>query len=125
MKIKETMDRIPRFWKTTAAVIGVLSGLAGVYAATNTVMGVEIRPAWAWEMAELNRNQLQTQMQLEQINRRDFMRQLNVYRAMREGMRRNGERIPSWLTQEISDGEEDIRRIDRRIRAIQDRLINQ
>lgn len=125
MTIKETVSRVPRFWKNTAAVVGVLSGLAGVYAATNTVMGVEIRPAWAWEVAELNRNQLQTQMQLEQINRRDFMRRLNEYRAMREEMRRNGDTIPAWLTQEISDGEEDIRQIDSRIRAIQDKLINQ
>lgn len=123
MDIKQTYERVPAIWKKIAAVVGFCSALGGVYAAANTFMGVEIRPAWAWEVQELNRDQLRTSLELQRINRRDAQRQLNEYRSMREDMRRNGEPVPSWLIKEISDGEEDVLRFDDRIKAIQDRLV--
>ena len=123
MSLKSTWSRTPSWLKRTTATITIVASIVATYSAVNELFGVTIRPAWAWELQELNRNQLETTMDLQRINRRDATKELAQYLSMREDYLRNNQPIPRWLTDVISGLEEDLKIIDETIQLTQDRII--
>lgn len=120
---RETYDSIPRIWKQATAVVGFLASLGAVYAMANTFMGVAIRPAWAWEVAELSCQQYQTQLTLEQMNRREYQGHLNKLQFERHRLETEDEPIPDFLIDAISDAQNNVRVTDEEIALIQSTII--
>lgn len=121
--ITETWHKVPSFWKKLTATVGTLASVAAIYTTLNIVFDVTLRPAWVWELQEITVGQLETRLSLEQINRRELHRDLAQFLAMREEFNKSEEPVPDWLTDQIAQGEEDIRRIAEEIDRIQEELV--
>ncbi len=133
--IREKWAETRPLYKRIVTAITAVSGIVAIYTAMNIFMGVTVRPAWSWELIDaVERNDTQyEQLELRYVgmavdvaqgNRREYSRSLNQFRAMRDEYIRNGQPVPGWLTQEISDGEQDVLKTDESIRILQQELIN-
>jgi hypothetical protein len=120
--------------KKILAITGVIIGIGGTFTALNTIFGVQVRPAWAWELQALNETastqikdlrEEQLRLRLEQLeaDRRTYSRELVQQRIVREEYVNNNQIVPLWLRQSIQDYENEIRKVDERRKEIQDHLI--
>ena len=121
--IKKNWDDYSLFTKRTIKTITTLAAITAIYTSINVIVGTTIRPAWAWELQALTSQQLDTALQIERSDRREFSRDLSRFRAMRDNYIHDGKPIPVWLTDEISKGENDILKIDNKINSLQERII--
>lgn len=109
-------------WKHITAAVGVLAGFASIYAMAITFFGVTIRPAWSWEVAELNLDQKEYQYEFYQFDRRYKNAQLYENRKLqREYV--NAPK-PEWLIKEERDLEQDVKEIDNKMFHIQQEILN-
>ena len=143
--IKEKWTATRPAYRRLVTAITVVSGVVAIYTAMNVFMGVTVRPAWSWELADAaaatttqfertdERNDARFEaltlryvgmaVTVERGNRREFSRSLNQFRALRDNYIRNGDQVPGWLTREISDGVLDVQTTDETIRSLQRELI--
>lgn len=150
---KTTISKITgtRTFKWTA-ILGGIGAVGGALVAVNAFTGLDLRPAWGFEVAdlqkqqirieglldksnnnleraaqsilELNREQLELKIAQIEFDRREARRELTELQLQAEKYRVSGEPLPGFLTQGISDTEERIQNLDEEKKAAQARLIN-
>lgn len=75
------------------------------------------------QITTLNKSQLQLQLQLYAIERRDLNRELARFQAIESEMRASGRPIPDSVIRSISDTESEIHELDKSRDAVQEKLI--
>lgn len=117
-------DFSKKFGKSAVIITTILT-LSGVITASNVIFGLNVRPAWAWEVASLNVKQLHLQIRQFNSDRREYNRDLARYKAMSAEYIQRGESVPDWLIKEIADLESDIKALDEEKDAAQQQILQQ
>lgn len=140
--------------KKTMGLMAVLAGigtLGAAIVALNALTGLNLRPAWGFEVdalkqqqmrveelleksgkqteisarriLELNRSQLEIRIQQIESDRREARRELTQLKLQAEKEHESNGRIPSFITRGISDLNERIRIMDETKASAQSRLL--
>ncbi len=110
-------------YRKSAVIITTIIMLGSVITASNVIFGLNVRPAWAYELASLNIKQLHIQIKQFNADRREYNRDLAKYKVLASEYIRGGESAPDWLIQAIADTEEDIKKLDEEKAAAQQQIL--
>lgn len=110
-------------YRKSAVIITTILTLGSVITASNVIFGLNVRPAWAYELASLNIKQLHIQIKQFNADRREYNRDLAKYKVLASEYIRGGESAPDWLIQAIADTEEDIKKLDEEKAAAQQQIL--
>ena len=117
-----TIDIFAKYKKTTVILTTIIT-LGSAITATNVIFGLNVRPAWAWELSSLNVKQLHLQVKQLNSDRREYNRDLAKYKVLASEYTRGGEAVPDWLIQAIANAESDIKKIDEEKAAAQQQIL--
>ena len=131
--------------------LGIVAALGGTITAITTLTGVNLRPAWGYEIAQLTKTDTghaeklqrlervqgtttrvletlqrgQYDIRLDQIDRsrRETRRELAEHQTRAEGFRRESQPVPGWLRNAISDAEGELERLADERRGLEAKLL--
>lgn len=132
-------------------ILGGIGTIGGALLALNTFTGLNLRPAWGFEvdklqkqqmrieeiikrsskqvedtarnLLDLNRSQIQIKIKQIEFDRREARRELTELQLQAEKYRNNGERVPSFISSGISDTKERLQQLDEEKIDAQNRLL--
>lgn len=136
---------------TWMSVLGGIGAVGGALVAVNAFTGLNLRPAWGFEVDDLQKKQARVEQLLEksteqlgqavsgildlnraqldlkikqiEFDRREARRELTELQLQADKYKTSGEPIPSFITTGISDMKETIRSLDEEKADAQSRLI--
>lgn len=136
---------------TLWAVLGAIGTIGAAIIALNTFTGLNLRPAWAFEIEALTVEQKQAtdllekavqqqntqsraivdlkkgqlELRVEQIedDQRELRRELSKQRQLSTEYEQRAEPIPGWLSDNISDTESDILKLEGEKGVARDRIL--
>lgn len=128
-----TKDLFGKYRKATI-ILGTVAALGTAITASNVIFGVNLRPAWAWETQQLQKDfnaeivslsVKQLRLKIKQLNsdRREYNRDLAKFQLIAEEYRRGNESVPGWLAEAIANAESDINEIDKEKGAAQAQIL--
>jgi len=120
--IKLKWENLPLIVKRVTAWISVLAGIAATYGMINIIIGTTIRPAWIWELEQVIVAQQEIQLDIANLRRQSLIREQARYVAMRNEFTRNGQAIPNWLTDNISQSKFELQQLNDLIARLQQEL---
>ena len=111
--------------RKAAAWIGSLAGAATIYTSLVYFFDVELRPAWAWEVQELNRNQKEFQIEFYQFDKRTLNDQLFDNRRLQRQYESDNQEIPNWILKEEFELLESRSELDTKIRRLESEILQE
>jgi hypothetical protein len=107
--------------KKAIVVLGALASVATVYGFLVIILNLPLRPAWAWEMMQMNKAQQEFKLEYYQNTQRNINSQLyDNYRLQRE----YGDQTPEWVKKEEFDLKTQEKEIGHKIDVLEQSIIN-
>jgi hypothetical protein len=125
MKIVEKYHQLSPNLKRIATVVGIIAGIGGCLTTINLIVGVEVRPAWIWEVRDIEHDIIQLKIRIIRGEILENNRMLDLLIETRDERRSRNELIPEWLTNRISDLTRSLRDFETEINILQNTLTNQ
>lgn len=120
--IKSKWGNLPFIVKRITTWVSILAGIAATYGMLNIIVGTSVRPAWIWELEQVIVAQQEIQLDIANLRRQSLIREQARYIAMRTEFTRNGQAIPNWLTDNISQSKFELQQLNDLIARLQQEL---
>lgn len=124
-KIEENQGTLVKFKKKYPGIVMLIAiiGVFGtIFTTSNLWFGVQVRPAWHWEYAELRQDIMTLEIAQLDLRRVLFSRDLSRFVSLREGYILRNETVPDWLDEEIATIEASIIRIGEEIHSHKEKI---
>jgi len=102
-----------------------ISALLGILIAIGAFLNLPLRPAWAWELNELNQQQLKYQIEFYRSDMNRIDKELYSNRKLEREYKRSNEQPEEWVYKERSRIEREQSILQQKLKSAQDRLIQE
>lgn len=109
--------------KKGIAWVSSIAGIATVYTSLVYFFDLELRPAWAWELAELNKQQKEFQIEFYQFDKRTLNDQIFDNKRLQKEYENKNKEIPNWILREEQELLEDRELLNNRIQRLQNEIL--
>ena len=111
--------------KKTTATIGAIAGILGLYTSASVFFDIPVRPAWAWEVKEMNLNQQALKMELYQYQLRGLNAQSYENKKLQREYSIQKEPIPEWVLKEEHEVDIELQEIKRKITNLENQMMQE